>query len=294
VLPLIALSPADAAFSSAIALSSADRVLADLRENILEPKPHQAQVVWAAPTAAGQANVGNASDFEERIDTAPVIAPQVDAYKQLRTLLEEAQPAAALDVFKTRTSSEGVFAAIESSVVIQARNVWKASDVTSAITAAIRPGLTASQLGISWSEKTSPSGAYFALDGELRIYVAARNDLLLIANSEALLQSLLKNNVAAPQTADPGVTYAAVFRHSLRQQQNFRNIAGRLDASAHGTSSAVPEPEGGNETTGRPPFFSGNIASLSRTFADVERESIQERDEGECVRQTVVYEWKHQ
>jgi hypothetical protein len=53
-------------------------------------------------------------------------------------------------------------------------------------------------------------------------------------------------------------------------------------------TSGDPGPTDGQS----PAFFSGNIASLSRMFATVDRETVSERDEGAQVTQTVLYYWR--
>ena len=42
----------------------------------------------------------------------------------------------------------------------------------------------------------------------------------------------------------------------------------------------------------QPQFFSENMVSLSHTFANVSREKILERRDGNKVLQTVTYDWK--
>ena len=51
---LLALAPSDAAFVSAVALPTANRVLAEMRENLIELKPERAQTIWSAPSAPPQ------------------------------------------------------------------------------------------------------------------------------------------------------------------------------------------------------------------------------------------------
>ena len=286
---LLSLAPSDAAFASAIASPTSDRVLAEMRENLLELKPERAQTVWSAPSAPLQQNAGSASDFEQRIDVAPVIAAQVNPYQQLQSILANSRPTALLEVYTTRAPNDQMFAAVDGGIVVQSAVPWNEASTRSAIATAIRPGLTASDIGIAWIPKSSPSGPYAALDGQIQLFLAARDTQLYLATSESLLQTLLAKGQFPAHPPASGVTYAAFFRHSQREQQNFRSIVNRLDTS-NGTLAQNSDSADGKA----PPFFSGNIDSLSRTFADVTSESIEEKDQGELVTQSVVYQWKQQ
>lgn len=293
---LIALVPEDAVFSSALASPGEDRVIVDLRENILELKPERARAVWSAPSLPQQGKAGAVGDLEERIDVAPVIVAQTDPYESLRRITGGIQPSALLNVYTTHAKNNQMFAAIDRGIVIQAANAWNNESVQNAITAAIRPGLTVGQIGASWSQRTGPSGSYVALDGQVQIYLAAHEKRLFVATSETLLQALLLKDQQPVHLSDSAVTYAAVFQHSQNERQKFGKIVNRLDG-VHGSTQRSPESgeqEEAEADSGTPPFFSGNIAALSRTFSDVARESIEERDQGERVTQTVIYQWNRQ
>lgn len=291
---LMTLAPTDAVFSSALASPGADRVLAQMRENILELKPERSQMVWSAPAAPSQQNAGGAADLEERIDIAPVIVAQSYPYQPLRSILTDASPDGLLQVYATRATKDQMFASIDRALVLQSTSPWNAAAVQAAITAAIRPGLTASQMGVEWIEKTSPAGNYSALDGQVQMFIAIRDTKLFLATSETLLQAILTRNQQPQRATSSGITYAADFRHSQREQQNFRRIVNPLDNAGNTTQASSDTESDADSGDGKtPPFFSGNVASLSRTFAEVVRESIEEKDRGEIVTQTVVYQWKH-
>ena len=291
---LMALAPDDAVFSSAVASPDANRVLAEMRENILELKTERAQTVWSAPSAPSQANAGSPADFESRIDVAPVIAAQADPFQPLRALLATAQPDALVNIYTTRSANDQMFAAIDRAIVLRSATPWNAQAVESAIPAAIRTGLTASQMGIEWIQRTAPAGNYFAIDGPVQIFLAVRNTRLFLSTSESLLQALLQRDQQPQRESSTGVTYSALFRHSPREQQNFRKIVNRLDSvNGANPNASTTDAEAEGDSNGRtPPFFSGNVASLSRTFADLVSEKIEEKDQGELVTQTVVYQWK--
>lgn len=288
---LAALAPDDAVFYSAQATGDTGRVLNELRENMLDLKPEQVRAAWQAPAAVAQENAGSASMLEERIDLAPVSAKEADPYQSLRAVLEAAQPSALAKVYRTRTSNGDMFVAMDRAIVIQAASAWNENAVQAALTAALRPGLTASQLGVGWAQSAGPAGRYFALDGQVQLYFAARDKLLLVSTDAALLEHLLARQQKTGQPQPRGVTYAAVFRHSPGEQQNFAKLAGKLDRAGRANSGESAE-DAGNEPGRSPAFFSGNIASLSRMYSGMTRESIEETDQGAAVTQTVVYQWQ--
>lgn len=290
--PLLALVPADAVFASAQASPGADQIVSELRENALDLKPAQMRAAWTAPAAAVTENAGNAAMLEERIDVAPIIVQQSDPYQPLRTLVAESQPTAILEAYETRTSGVDMFVGIDRTIVIEATSPWNEGAVKESFASALRPGLTASQLGIGWVSHSGDSGAYSTLDGAIPLSLAVRDKLLFVSTRDSFLQAMLAKQTSLPTAHANGITYAAVFHHSAQEQKIFRKLASRLDAVQHGSST---QPVGEDETNAEgqaPPFFSRNMASLSKMFAQVAGETIEERDEGSQVRQKVVYEWQ--
>jgi hypothetical protein len=291
---LLALAPDDAVFSSAQASPDRETVLTALRVNLLELKPTRQEASWsAAPAAVSAGNAGSASELEERIDVAPVIVMQSDPYEPLRSLIGASQASALLQVYSTRAAKDTMFVGVDRAVVLQSPSPWSETAIESALSSALRPSLTASQLGIEWSQHQGTSGTYSALTGQVPLYLAVRDQHLFLTSSESLLVSLLSRRDAAMHTEAAGVTYAAAFQHTPHEQQVFRKLVSRLDAAGH-NNTAAPKTEDDAETGNgqSPPFFSGNIASLSRMFAHVARESIEERDQGAQVTQTVIYQWQ--
>ncbi len=294
VQPLLSLVPADAVFASAQASPSPAHILAELREDVLDLRTASVRTVSSAPASVAMENTGSANAFEERIDIAPILAASSDPYQPLATLLEAARPGAMLLVYQTRAMPGEMFIHIDQAVVLEAA-AWQQNDVEKAVTAALRPVLTAAQLGVGWTAHASPSGAYSSLDGPVPLALAVRGNRLFLSTSESLLQSLLSAKHTPTTSSTGGLTYAALFRHSSAEQKNFRTLVQRLDSASHnGGARSVVESDGASVSTDgqTPSFFSGNIANLSRMFSSVARESIEERDEGAQVRQTVRYEWR--
>lgn len=288
VQPLLALAPESATFASATAQPEAEHALAELRENLLDLEPAHAGGISLAPSAAAVDNSGSASDLEVRVDVAPAIVVQGDKYQPLRDLLRQAQLSGILDVYATHSDEDQMFVEVDRAVVLQSASAWDAAVMENAITAALRPGLTASQLGLNWVERPGDAGSILALDGTVPMYLAARGNLLAIANSKALLQQILQR-MGKEAGHESSTTYAAVFRHSPGEQQTFRKLFSRLDAVSPAAPANTGDSEQGDGQS--PKFFSGNLESLSRMFAAVQSESVEERDLGEKVAQVVTYEW---
>ncbi len=295
VSPLLELAPPEAVFRSAQASPGVDRTLSLLRENILELKPSQQQPSWSmAPPAANAGDAGSAAMFEERIDIAPVIAARTDPYQPLRTLLADAQPSTLLQLYTTRSATDDMFVAIDRAVVVDSLSHWNQAAIQSAISAALRPGLTASQIGITWTTHTGVAGgAYASLDGPVSLHMAVRENRLMLSNSESVLTALLSRPIPGDAQKSSGITYAAVFAHTPRESQMFRKLFGRIDTASHSNAPGSANAEGAPSAGQSPAFFSGNIASLSRTFSRVDRETVEEKDEGERVTQSVTYNWRH-
>lgn len=293
--PLLALVPADAVFASAQASPDVDRVVAELRENALELKAAQERAAWSAPASAPIENAGNAALLEERIDAAPVVVEQSDPYQPLHALLSTMQPTAILEAYATHDESDAMFVGIDHAVVLEASSSWDREAVGSALAAAMRPGLTVSQLGLGWISHSGEAGSYSTLDGSVSLAIAVRDHRLFLTTSAPLMQAMLEKEKAGDSTHADGATYVAIFHHSPREQQAFRKIALRLDAAGHISTSS--QADAANDSPGDasgqvPTFFTGNIVSLSRMFGNVASERVEERDEGSEVRQKVVYEWQ--
>lgn len=288
VRPLLDLAPSSADFSSAQAAPDAPAVLASLRENLLELKPVQQQAQWsAAPPPVQVANAGSPTMLEERIDVAPVLVAQTDPHTSLRGVLVAAQPSALLQTFVTRSERNDMFVAIDRAVVVDAVLPWNQPALQSAISAALRPGLTASQMGLEWTQHPDAAGGSSSLNGRVSLFMAIRGNRLFMTNSEFLLSLLLRRQRLRGAASGAPLTAGAVFEHGPHEQQMFLKLAGRLDTAGH-VSSGNAAADGQS-----PAFLSGNIASLSRMFSQVERETVEERDEGAQVMQTVTYAWRN-
>lgn len=288
---LASLVPDDATFFSAQASPKPDSLLSALRENLLEVKPANAQAQWntTAPVLSNE-DTGSAAMLDVRIDQAPAVVTQADAYAPLRELLGAMQPTGLLNVYSAQPTVDGVFQRISNGIVVQADENWNDTAVRDALATALEPGLTVGRIGLGWVQRSGPTGNYFGLDGRVPLYAAVRDKQLFLANDSDLLEHMLARRQSSPQTTQAGVTYTASYWHLVREQQSFSALFTMLDktASAGGDNDQAMQPQGRS-----PAFFSGNMASLSRMFSNVSLETVQEKDEGAKVTQTVIYEWSH-
>lgn len=289
------LAPDDATWYAAQASPATQDLLQAMRENLLElaaaPERNRSAT---APGSATSENAGSASMLEERIDVAPAIVLQSDPYQALRVELDNAQPAEVLALYTTRTAQDDMFVRIEHAMVIEAKQNWSQASVQSAITSALGPGLTASHLGLDWKENSSAEGSYFSIDGRVHLYCAAREKDLFLSTDAKLMEQLLARRQKSTEARSDGVTYASLFRHSAREQNAYRKLVNRLDGASHATAGGTQSEDNADSAEDQTPaFFSRNIGSLNRMFKDVVSESIQEKDQGAQVLQTVVYQWRH-
>jgi hypothetical protein len=272
VTALQAMVPKEYGFYRA-AKADAKGSLAVVEQKIIAPHFGAAPVEKLAPQVQlGSGQTGASSDLETRIDVEPASRTVAgNAREGLQKQFETAGVQAMLVVQSTRRNSDGVLLANPSVVALSAGNDWDAGGVQRAIQDVLAPGLTASRLGAEWHE-VKDAGGYFELDGLMPVQIAARGKLLFIANDAAALSAVLQTRSSSPT----GVTYAAGFSHA-RERENFYSFSSLVDR--------------GTGTPNQPQFFSGNMASFSRSFARVESEEVAVREGKGKIQQTVTYHW---
>jgi hypothetical protein len=270
------LAPDDAGVYIASTSPTADSCFALLETKLLAPHlgpPPSSQIAPQVQLTSGEQ--GGASDLETRIDQKPAERPATQSASALQELLQKTPLLASLLVQSTERDQAGVFIRIHSAVVLVAASDWNEASVESALTDFVRPGLTASQLGVSWQQKSG----YQELDGLWPLSASVRAKYLLVSDDPALLQSML-SNFSRKSDRKPAQVLAG-FNHA-HERDNFTRFTGLVDrpggAKSYGTDR-------------QPQFFSGNMASLSSTLAGVSTERIEIHGDGGMVRQTVTYEW---
>lgn len=291
VAALSALAPAGVAFWSAQASPHAASVLTTLQDDLLDPQPAKMAYTSYAPPLAQVTAAGSDSDFETRIDKAPAVQVQTHPWKALRSLIETARPRGFLQVYTTG-AARSQFVSIGRAMVVEAAQDWQSGPVEKALTAALGSEVTAGDIGAGWEQRSGEAGKYLSLNGQVALFAAVHGKYLFLANDAGLLQQLLANakktQASGGGNGENAVTYAAVFEHSARQQDNFRSLTGMLDQAGNRGSQDNGQPPQRGQT---PAFFSGNLASFGRVFAAVSRESIEQRDRGAAVTQSVRYVW---
>jgi hypothetical protein len=258
---------------------SADSCFALLETKILAPHLGPAPASQIAPQVQlTSGEQGTSTDLETRIDQAPAEAPPTtNSAAALKDLLGKNPILASLQLQSTQRDSAGVFVRIHSALVFAAASDWSEDSVHAALNEFVRLGLTAGQLGTSWQQKAG----YQQLDGLWLLTVAVRGKDLMVSDDPALMESVLAN-VARKSDRKP-LEYFAGFNHKQERDNfaHFTSLVDRTNMPVNAGPGSVREPQ----------FFSGNMASLSVTLADVSAERIEIRSDGGKVRQTVIYEW---
>ncbi len=113
--------------------------------------------------------------------------------------------------------------------------------------------------------------------------LALRGRLCLLASDPATLTQLLSASQTATHT--PRVATVIAGFSARTERAEFTRFTHLLDHTADAAQQAPGTP---------PPFFSGNLASLSDTFQDLDSETYTETTSpGQVTRQTVIYQWQH-
>jgi hypothetical protein len=281
---LVRLVPDSAGVYEAKAYPSADSCLELLETKLLAPHLGPAPPSQIAPQVQlTSGETGGGADLETRIDQPPLqrlVTPQNTT--ALKELINKTQLLASLQVQSTEREKAGVFVRIHSAVVLAAASDWNEANVQSALAEFVRPGLTASQLGVTWQQKSGyHDSSYYELDGLWPLAASIHGKYLLVSDDPSLIAAML-SNFNRKSDVTPAV-FIAGFNHS-RERANFTRFSGVVDRPNLAQSN-VPGMER------QPQFFSENIASLSSTLAGVSSENIKIRVDGGKVLQTVTYEW---
>lgn len=276
---LVRLAPDGAGVYEAKANPSADSCLDLLETKLLAPHLGPAPPSQIAPQVQlTSGETGGGSDMETRIDQSPVQRPVTPQNTTaLKELLDKTQLLASLQVQSTERDKAGVFVRIHSAVVLAASSDWNEASIPSALAEFVRPGLTASQFGVTWQQKSG----YQELDGLWQLAASVRGKYLLVSDDPNLIAAML-SNFNRKSDVKP-VVFVAGLNHS-RERANFARFSDLVDRPNLAQSN-VPGMER------QPQFFSENMASLSSTLAGVSTERITVRTEGDRTLQTVTYEW---
>ncbi len=278
---LLRLVPPDAGLYRASAEPSAEAALALLETKVLTPRLGPEPPPKTAPGVhLGEGTVGSQSNLDVRIDVppaAPVASARPD--EPLQALLAKASLRGALELHRSDPASDGVFVRLRSTVVLSAAVEWDETAVRTAVQRVLSPALTAGQLGAAWKVAGSGAQAYAEIDGLAPVLLAVRGKYLFVSNDTATLTTAL-GRFREPAPQEPAI-YVAGFNHAS-ERQNFYRMTALVDRPA-ANGEGIPGSE--------PQFFSHNVASLSRVFADVKSQTVVWRRHGNLETQTVRYEW---
>ena len=276
---VVRLVPGDAGVYEAQANPTSDASFALLETKLLAPHlgpVPRSQIAPQVQLTSGEQ--GSSSDLETRIDLAPAERPAAQqSVSALKDLLDKTPLLASLQVQSTAPDQAGVFVRIHSAVVFVAGADWNQDAVQSALTDFVRPGLTASQLGVGWQQKSG----YEELDGLWPLVASVRGKYLLVGDDPALAEAILAN-FSRKSDRKPADLLAG-FNHQ-QERTNFARFSNVVDRPSATVADA------GNRR-GEPQFFSNNMTSLSSTLAAVSDERVEVRSDGNEQRQIVIYEW---
>jgi len=279
VADLSRLVPDDAGVYAVSANPTSDACFALLETKLLAPHLGPTPTSRVAPQVQlTSGEQGGGSDLETRIDQAPSELPvATQSTSALKELLDKTPILASLQLQSSARDQAGVFVRIHSAVVLVSATNWGEPGVQSALVDFVRPGLTASRLGVAWQQKSG----YQQLDGLWPLVASAHGKYLLVSDDPMLLESLLAGFNRKSDRAP--AQFLAGFNHQ-GERANFARFTGLIDRPNTLSDS--------QQSVGREPqFFSGNMASLSSTLAAVSSERVEVRSEGVKVRQSVTYEW---
>lgn len=281
VAALTALVPLNTGFYKALAAPSSAHVLNELREKLLDPQPAALQDNTIAPmVSTSTLNAGSASDLQTRIDQAPINDSGAAGWQPLQALLTRSHVLAMLQMESSSTQANGVFTTFPTAIVLYTSQAPDPSAWQSSLASALAPSLTHAKIGLTWQQ----NNGVWSTNGLLPLFFTIQNHLLILANNLPLLTTL-SAQAAHFQPAPSNLAYAAGFNHA-REAAPFAHLTSILDQSTQ-TSDGY-----GNGVGQAPPFFSGNIASLSKVFSAVHSETIQTHIQPDSVTQSVVYSWK--
>ncbi len=279
---LLRLVPPDAGLYRASATPTVEMALAALEEKILTPRLGPAPPPKTAPgVSLGEETVGSESNLEVRIDVPPsTTSSNAQPDDALKALLAKANLRGVLELHRSDPATDGVFVRLRSTVVLSAVTDWDEPAARAALQRILAPALTAAQLGAAWKPAGTGAQGYAELDGLAPVLMAVRGKYLLLSNDGTTLAAVL-GRMREPASSETAI-YAAGFNHA-RERQNFYRLTALVDRQVGNNESSGPDYQ--------PPFFSHNVASLSRVFADVKSQTVVTRHSANLATQTVKYEW---
>lgn len=244
--------PSDAGFVQAWSNPSDAEVEALIRERFEPSSPTASAPALYAPGESGELHAGNEDDLDQRIDEDE-IAPLQSGGRPLPILKIGSRVVAAAKVAGSRTLADGVYSTIDSAVVLLRDTNWDAT----AVQAALRD---------SGVEPNGLAPLHWVVDGKV----------LVLSNAKPLAERIAAKRGTATNAAG-GVTYTAAYRHR-EENASYARVMRMLDFPRIPTTAPRP-----------PMLFSENIGGIGNVLGQVESVTMESKDEGNVVRQSVVY-----
>ena len=281
---LAAVVPGNTGFYKALAAPTPQQTVNILKDKLLDSSAQpETNNRYAPVVPVMDQTIGQAPDFESRIDQAPPEPKNVDLWQPLLSIVTTARVDGLLLCQSSALQSGDIFARFSSAVVLSTENNWNGEQIKSTLSAALDLQLSTSHLGLGWRDRKG----YSELDGVLHLVIQAQGKYLILANDPALLLAIQNQLNHKPVAAGPAV-YASGFNHT-QESSNFHRISTFIDrAGMRGGFSDSNDPN----VPRQPAFFSGNIASFSQVFSGIVSESMVVHNAGNNVTQTVTYQWR--
>jgi hypothetical protein len=287
LVPVLAYAPVKSGVYRAMAQPGAAAVLAELQDKVLDRAPAAIRDAKQAPVAdLSTPQAGDASSFEERIDEPVVMSSARSAQLKPMSDLLNVTPAQAMLVYSATEMPASGLSTVHAGVVLAGAGPWNLENLEKAIGSALAAKISVGSAGMSWQPQKSGNLQWVELSGMQPLAMAVNGNLCVLATDSATLQRMLNAAAAAPHTAQIAGTVAG-FDHGS-ERGAFAQVTSTLD-QYHAGQAASEKASADNA----PPFFAGNMVSLSNTFQDLSGETFTETATADnVVHQSVRYEWK--
>ena len=278
----------------AVGRPSGDDTLAVLEDKLLSRTAANTANPRQTPSADLSVPIaGDPTDFDDYIDAtkAPSDAGAT-RLTALRSLLNSNSPVAMLSISSavaldtsaaSRESSDrnNIFGTIHNGVVLATEGACDTVAWQRALTVALSARISVGDAGLRWIEQPRATVPWFRLDGAFPLAFATDgNNCLLASDSGTILAMLSASD--APTSHQSSASSMTGFSHATQRSPLLQLVALLDRRSGRNPSTAVEDH--------KPPFFSANISSLSKTFEDLDSETFTEFQASPTVtRQTVRY-----
>lgn len=256
---LAQMAPDDAGLYRVWAAPQIGDAAALVETHILNPRPAIENRPIDAPPEDQTGVPAVEADLETRIDEPPLLEIGDSDSAAFRTLIADNGAQAMLQVESSQPRAASPFIAMPCAIALMGHSPWNADRVKNS-------------LGGNWTTETHGTHTLYRAGSLAKTAFVAEGPLLIVANDAGLLVSLLDHRGAATPL---NAVYTASFRHD-RERANFARMMTGLDFAQ-------------NPGVQEPPFFSGNLASLSNALRPIAGFQIVEQTTSDRVEQRITY-----